>query len=467
MRLVNVKGVPHWFDGEIFLPVMAGGQTKPPKTSGTGGGGPTGGGAGIRPGAIIDSTGDLKKFIRDYEDRTLLSIINELAKRGARLSPAFYGELQDAYLKAEAKTGTPFSILSGAEGAGPTIREALESGSLTGSTSAADNAAANYRAELQAQVDREKIAEDKRQSLLTTARALVEKQMEAKSAAQTQGVTLAGSDPFKFIGQLRGQDIAAGVQTPYDIFKGYLQGQATQESPNIIANATTQDLESALGKLEQLKQQGQNAPSFGFAGGGTANAFGPYQANLVGEAGSQIAPGTEVMITGATLIPRPGETTILPLQSGMETGGTVGSEGLLKPGSLGVFPQLFEKIRSGLGNTRANLGYLPEGSTDIGNLGGPYGGLTTPLSQNLKRGYGELVKLGKISQADADFVVNAIGEIPNPRNARQWFSTLTPTELQAVQSLYKIAYTPPEEFNAMVKSALLSGPPRSSINLAA
>jgi hypothetical protein len=148
--------------------------------------------------------------------------------------------------------------------------------------------------------------------------------------------------------------------------------------------------------------------------------------------------------------------------------------GFLKPGSLSVFPQLFANLRSDLtmgsqdrAANRARLGFLPEGSTAIGNLGGGYGGLTTPLSQNLRRGYQELVGLGKISQADADFVVNAIGELPNPRNASRWFRALTPVEREAVLSLYKLANTPKEEFDAMVESAILSGPARQAISLAA
>ena len=440
------------------FPFMAGAQTKPPVTS-TDKKTKTG----RKPiSRTIRNIDDLEEWNKNWDKFSVSDMLIQLGKDGYQIAPAFYQSLQSELLLKEAETGASVSSLAQPTAQGTRALDYAKSVSPSTRNYLAEqqaaDAAALERAQLQAQIDRERIAEDRRQNLLNNARALVEQQMQAKSQAQTQGVTLAGDDPFRFIGQLRGQDVAAGVQTPYDIFKGYLQGQATQQSPNITANSTTADLESALGKLQT---QQPTAPSFGFAGGGTAGTMGPYEARLVGEAGSQIAPGTEVMITGASIVPRPGETTILPLQSGMQEGG------VLKPGSLGVLPQLFEGVRQGLGNTRAGFGFLPEGSNTVGRLGGGYGALTTPLSQNLKRGYGELVGLGKISQQDADFVTNAIGELPAPRNAATWFSTLTPTEREAVLSLYSLAGIPQEEFDAMVESAVIKGAPRSGISLAA
>lgn len=459
--------------------------TRQPKGT-TGGRGPT-------PPDVIDSNDDLKKYIRDYENRSLLSIINELAKKGRRLSAGYYKELQDAFLKLEEKTGTPFSILSGAEGAGPTIRQALEAGTLTGTGSTGRDQAAQDLDRAQAahllaqeQIDRERIAEDKRQNLLNTARALIEAKMTERATARGQAIQSAGNDPFRFLAQINQSRVGADVQTPYDIFKNQLGGIASQQVPNISPNATVQDLESAISKLgAQSQPQGSG---IGFAGGGMP---GPYEANLVGEAGSQIAPGTEVMITGATLVPRPGETTILPLGRGFQTGGSLTSNPFAAPNQdiynadekqkqalrdqyenvdLTVVPQLFERLRSdvtgGAPYSYSQLGFLEPGQAGrLPQFGAGYGAMATPLT--LRSGYQDLVKAGVVSQEASDRIVNAIGNLPNPRNAAAYLKNLTPTEKEALISAYRLAGISRDDYDALVKSATISGPSRTAVNLAA
>ena len=81
-----------------------------------------------RTSKAIDSDADLKKYIRDFKNVPLLSIINQLQKKGLHLSSGYYKELQDDLLKQEKSTGVAASILSGAEGVGPTIAAALWEG---------------------------------------------------------------------------------------------------------------------------------------------------------------------------------------------------------------------------------------------------------------------------------------------------------------------------------------------------
>jgi len=455
--------------------------TKPPKTSGgTTGGGPTGGGAGIRPPAVIDSAADLKKFIRNWEDMPLLSIINQLAKKGLRLTAGYYAELQDRLLKEEERTGIPVSILAGVEGPGPVISEALGTGGrgLGGDTrnylaeqNAAD-AAAMERAQLSAQIDRERIAEDKRQNLLSTARQLIENRTTERSAARTQGTELAGKDPFRLTASLQGVALGSDVQTPYDIFKSQVGSVATQQIPQISPNANMADLESAIQKLSG--PSGKTGVPFlgGFEGGGTANTMGPYEARLIGEAGSRIAPGTEVMITGN------GQATVIPLSPGMQMGGTLDLEGDKvdwNQVSLGTYPSALQNLRRSFGvsegplsaQSRSRLGFFGEGgATQMGNARlGTGAGAVAPLT--ITPGLLDLKKAGRIDDMGVQRLSEMIGYLPNVRNAAVEFQKLSPVELEAILSLYKLAGVDSDTFNYLLKSAQIQGPARTGISLAA
>jgi len=311
---------------------------------------------------------------------------------------------------------------------------------------------------------REAAQETRRQNLLQAALSLTNTQTQERQNARDQSVKLAGTDPFRFLAQIH-QQAVGDVQTPYDIFKGYLGQTATAPIPQINASSSIDDLESAIGKLQTAQQQSQNAPSgaYGFAMGGSLPT-GPLQARLVGEQGSQIAPGTEVMITGN------GQTTVLPLGPGFEQGGT----SPLSEASLTVLPDLFRNLRydtssfgvknRGISNT--SLGFLEPGQANQGanaRFGQGYGARAEPLS--LRPGYQDLVKGGVISQQDADRIVNLISVLPNPRNAAYLLRSvpLSSTEWQALVSAYKLAGVPEEDLKQELASATLTGPTRQAV----
>jgi len=314
--------------------------------------------------------------------------------------------------------------------------------------------------EQQLELQRQAAQETRRQNLLQAALSLTNTQTQERQNARNQSVQLAGTDPFRFLAQIH-QQAVGDVQTPYDIFKGYLGQTATQPIPQVNANSSIQDLESAVGKLQQAQQQSQNAPTsaYGFATGGSLPA-GSLQARLVGEQGSQIAPGTEVMITGN------GQTTVLPLGPGFQQGGA------LSDASLTVLPDLFRNLRmditGGQPGSYTRLGYLEPGQATQGTnarFGRGYGALAEPLS--LRPGYQDLVKSGIISQPDADRIVGLIGLLPSPRAAAAALRNLTPGEQSSLLSAYRLAGIPDEDFKALVASATLEGPRRTGISLAA
>jgi hypothetical protein len=314
-----------------------------------------------------------------------------------------------------------------------------------------------------AEQDRIAREEARRQNLLSIARDLVQSQIGERSRAQTQSVELAGDDPFRFLGQIHGQAVG-NTKTPYDIFKDKLGTIATAQVPNITGNESIADLESAIQKLQGMQQQPVGA-GIGFAQGGTTPMPGPLQARLIGEAGSVIAPGTEVLITGG------GQATVLPLGPGMQQGGLVDTD--LGQVNLGVVPQLFDRLRKDIyglggpsGGSYSQLGYLePNQAAGSPQLGAGYGALASPL--DLRPGYSDLVKAGVISQKDADTIINAIGLLPSPRKAAMFLRSLTPVEKEAVVSLYKLAGIPENELGAMLESATITGPQRQAVRYAA
>lgn len=322
-----------------------------------------------------------------------------------------------------------------------------------------DRAQAAHLAE-QDRLAREQLAESKRQTLLSTAGQLVEAQMSERQRASEQSVQLAGNDPFRFLAQIHQQQVG-DVRTPYDIFKERIGAQATAPVPQLSPNATVEDLESAIGKLQGQQQQPPvQGAGIGFAGGGQAPLPGPLQARLIGEQGSYIAPGTEVLLTGN------GQATVVPLGQGMQQGGQTP----LSQANLTVLPQLFERLRRDVTGDRpgsySRYGFLEPGQAGREpRFGAGYGALAQPLS--LKQGYQDLVGGGVIGQQDADRIVNLIGLLPNPRNASAWLRNLSPTEKEAVISAYKLAGIPETEFDAMLQSATLAGPQRQAIRFAA
>ena len=341
---------------------------------------------------------------------------------------------------------------------------------------AADIAESQRLARERLELERQQLAENRRQNLLSTARSLIETREQSRRGAREIGASLAGNDPFRLTGSLQGVALGPDIQTPYDIFKTQVGAVATQEVPPISPNATIQDLESAIGKLSGNQPSVGGVPfgpnlTAGFAAGGSAEVLGPYEARLVGEQGSMIAPGTEVMITGG------GQTTILPLQSGMQTGGTLTD---FQNVSLGTFPSAFRNLRRSLGvpedfgplsaGSRARLGFAAEGGgVPIGEaqFGKGFGQLGSPLT--LERGLRDLQKSGLVDEAGVKRLTELIGYLPSPRSAAVQLRSalLNPAEKESLISAYRLAGVTPDVLQALLDSANLTGAPRSAVRIGA
>mgnify|MGYP001591024044 FL=1 len=271
IRRIYRGGIPCWTDGELILPEIAGGQTKPPKTSSDKPGG-TGGKISLRsskPPETIKTFKDLKEAIPDYKDRSLREIFLDITTKGLMMSPQFYKQIQDYLLAVEKTTGNTVSALTQIPASGTIIDEAEDAysynaktgfpkglGGTSGRTAAEEALTIAQTADIteQQRIERERIAEDKRQNLLNTARSLIEAKMTERATARGQAITSAGSDVFRFLAQINQQDVAADVKTPYDIFKSQLGAVASQEVPQISPNASIEDLESAIGKLQGMSE---------------------------------------------------------------------------------------------------------------------------------------------------------------------------------------------------------------------
>ncbi|KKL89968.1 hypothetical protein LCGC14_1909410, partial [marine sediment metagenome] len=153
-----------------------------------------------------------------------------------------------------------------------------------GSTQAAQTQAeefARQQAALLAAAREEELAEDARQreidrelrlreARLTTARDLINIKSAEAREARTQGVQLAGEDPFKFTAIARGLAGPTGT-TPSAGFKQNLAQAGSFQAPD-LAGLDSAALESVIAKLSQLNLSPQQP--FGFAHGGTLSPSG-------------------------------------------------------------------------------------------------------------------------------------------------------------------------------------------------
>ncbi|KKK99455.1 hypothetical protein LCGC14_2632580, partial [marine sediment metagenome] len=181
--------------------------------------------------------------------------------------------------------------------------------------------------EEQAEIDRELRL---REARLATARDLVGIKSAEAREARTQGVQLAGDDPFRFTAIARGLAGPTGT-TPSAGFKENLAQAGSFQAPD-LTGLDSAALESAISKLSQTTPQGPG--TFGFAHGGILSSSGAQRGT-----GAQAVPvgenGPEIMIL------RPdGSVEVVPMVAGAQTGGGF---------DLGGVESLFSSLRQSVG----------------------------------------------------------------------------------------------------------------------
>jgi hypothetical protein len=322
--------------------------------------------------------------------------------------------------------------------------------------------AARAFAEEQAEIDRELRL---REARLSTARDLVNIRSAEAREARTQGTSLAGQDPFRFLAVARGLQPPTGT-TPSAAFKQNLRGAAQFEAPDLTGLDSTA-LESVIGKLSQsITPTGSS--TLGFAHGGVLSAAGsdggPFsfgggsQAVRVGEAGPEI------------LILRPdGSVEVVPETGSAQGGGVF---------DLGGFGPLFERLRQSVGvdpvlagarasgpggrldELRSALGFLPVGQEQ--ETSAPFQAFAGPTLR-IRGGLQEALAFQGVPRAgpEALRISNLIGQLPAPfKIPSSFFQSLFPAEQTALISAYRLAGVPEADFRHLQAAPQLSFTPQ-------
>jgi len=256
---------------------------------------------------------------------------------------------------------------------------------------------------------------------------------EAGSLAQTAATVqqrtrdliaqLTGVDPVRAAVGMQGGLLGPG-QTPAESFMSANRAFVNQPIPVPSEQSDIPSLEQTIGQLQGM-QQGPQAPALGLATGGTIDMQqgpdGAYQmaqppmmgmagqqppmpeqpaspdqgiqpgttkqAILVGEKGSKIAPGTEVMVVDSA---NPGRTEIIPLVSTAQGGLTY------DPGTIAkALSSVYGSLGFGVGNVpRYSGGYYS---------GGPNAQGWSPLGYAAHLGYRpRLIRTGSFGESGLD-----------------------------------------------------------------
>jgi hypothetical protein len=306
----------------------------------------------------------------------------------------------------------------------------------------------------QAEIDRELRL---REARLSTARDLVGIRSAEAREARTQGVSLAGEDPFRFTAIARGLAAPTGT-TPAAGFKQNLAQAGSFQAPE-LAGLDSNALESVIGKLSQSITPAQSP--FGFAGGGVLSPSGAQ-----GGTGAQAIPigenGPEIMIL------RPdGSVEVVPMARGAQEGGVF---------DLGGFTSLFNRLRgstglvgsAGVAGTDVRAQLLPSELSKLGVIQGGTSSSGTPAFQafseplSTRFGFQDLARtLPGFSGGDATRIANLIGFLPAPfKIPTSFFQALLPAEKTALISAYRLSGVPEADFNHLVAAPQLSFTPQ-------
>ena len=461
-------------------------------------------------------------FVKDAQGvfRSVTVVTDQLNNQFYEFNVADPGLLQDlGFLPKEGVGGSAPSFASSQ--AAQSQAETFAREQAAQAAKVAEDAARAREAfeEEQREIDRELRL---RESRLSTARDLVGIRSAEAREARTQGVSLAGEDPFKFTAIARGLAGPTGT-TPSAAFKGNLAQAGSFQAPD-LTGLDSSALESVIGKLSQLNTPQQVGP-FGFAHGGTLSPLGAS-----GGTGAQAVPvgenGPEIMIL------RPdGSVEIVPMTRGAQEGGVFDFGGfgslfsslrqsvgvgnappvssVLPPdvasrlgaqqrgfgalvrqtGTRGVFINTPEGLRiiddpatlQGLGrsfdevevlSTRAfnrllagsgrgtRLREGEAGDFQIQPRGGTFGAFGEPLTA--RGGLRDLAAAQPgFSGADANRISQLIGLLPAPfKIPSSFFQTLGPTEQNVLISAYRLAGVPEADFQHLRTAPQLSANPQ-------
>lgn len=493
---VYIDGIPHWTDGILSLPIIAGGHKGTDNFAhhnlGDPGGDEDTSTKELPADRVIRTWDHLHALLPDYSSSSLAQILGSSlfnGKMGYTFAPKFFQEFQNVMLKLEAGSGyTPSSQPAEVYGSSTSMSGVLDAINQQGTGSYSSTAASQAQAEafaaaeaekaraFQAEQDRLAREEQQRQSLLSTAQRLLEGRQGVRQRVREQRVELAGNDPFRFTAALHGVD-AGDTATPYDQFKSNLANITANPLPTLNPSGGVAEIQGVVDKLKQMEAEENNyapSPFVGMAGGGTlpppGSAMGAPmnngQASFGGRGYGVLVGDGQMNGDEEVVIRRPdGSVEVVPLAGRSDQGS------VLPLPNLTVFPDLFKNLRSDMFKTygggaygsrpdasdvQANYSALgfrsPFGDKGGGNsfqprFGQGLGQLAAPLS--IEKG---LLEAGT-DPATAASISAQIGTLPNPRNAAVFLSRLPPTERQAVLSLYRLAGVPDADFDNLVASA--------------
>lgn len=526
MRLIQKDGIPHWWDGALALPVMAGGQDG----DGQDGDGKdyslddlaaviaatSGGGGGVRSAkgmSIIGPNGELRYLdVLSVPGRKPI-IIGYVTgpdgkPQGIPIQPGLYQtplgsilNIDEQGMIVEERT-IPFNQWTGG-GGGSTRNFAAEQAAADAAQAARDEAQRKWQAEQDEaqrkwQENQNRIAaeEARRQSLLSTATQLLEGRRQSRDIALSRGSELAGEDIFRFLANVHQKAVPQGTMTPIDVFKAQNAQIATAQAPTIGPDSTIGDLESAISKMTQMQQEEEQSragpfaafgmpasSSSGFAYGGSVSPAGirfgtTKRAVLLGD--KTINGDEEIGIYDAAR--GTGITEVIPLAGGAETGAefqTPEQEWKELEQSLTVLPQLFQTLRRDVGGVQNQYaGGLPSQGANLSGLGylspaqaartgatrfGQRGALAEPL--RLKSGLEDFAQLGLTTPEEAQRLSDLVGILPAPHKAARYLRGLLPSEAKAVISAYRLARFPTADLEAVLKESMIAGPARTGVSL--
>jgi len=499
MKLIYLKGVPHWTDGGLALPVMAGGQ-KPPWEEDDAEPlpvGPAPQDTGFRDlqayvgRFLIDPLSGKSGILSGPDRRGLYFFTNDSGQRSGTvqrgtnlLDPAnrAFLAIGETYRDTRVSTASEDDLARygfGTTNGGSTRNYAAEQAAADAAQAKRD---ADQRAwqteqdrlnrEFEAEQNRIAAEERRRSDLLGTADRLLEGRRKSRESAVGRASEQAGADTFRFLANVKGQQVAPGTMTPTDIFKAGNAQIAGFQAPTITPNATIGDLESAIAKM-----QAQDTAEAGF-GGNVGPFTGFAMGGQMGKGGAQFGTSKTAVIVGDARINgdeevvihdrMSGQTEVIPLSGRAQAGAT------LTP-NLTVLPQLFQTLRQNVGsfgggqNNLSSQGYLSpaQSAAQAPAQLGSRGALATPLS--LKQGLTEFLDpetgLAKYTPEEAQQLSDLIGVLPAPHKAAAFWRNLLPAEQEALKSAYKLAGFPTADLEAIAGESVIRGPAATGVSL--
>lgn len=410
MRLTYIEGIPHWTDGFLTLPIIAGGHKGADNYAHHGELGDPGGDEETGTNAQLNSltggifydpsgfggtlvarqntSGGATVYFLVSENGQRLRVtkgsllINPYTRQGHTVGEGIIqnGALTGYYTTSTKLTdgdlerlfgggGSPSSY-SGTQGS----QSQAEAAAAARDAKAAEVAAAAAALDYERQKERDRLAAEnaKHNQLLQEAGSLTREIAGLKKQGRNLISSLVGVDPVR-----QGIVQSGGVQrgnTPAQGFSQDLQTAVDTQLPTFGAQSSNADLEAANKQYSDYINAGMpDVPQIGMAGGGTAGLEGVQfgtskRAVMLGEG---TGTGMEIGIIDPSM--GGGITEVIPIAGGAEEGGSFDTVGL----------------RQSLGRVYGNMGFTGEGPQLSRN---PYGFSFAP--SNVGSGADTALRLG-------------------------------------------------------------------------